>query len=75
MTAAERQVWPSVKHSIAQTHFRGRDLSGTWPLPNAHKLRVPALVIGGRGDNRSPLHRIEASVDKPGVRGATCACG
>ncbi|MGA4538699.1 alpha/beta hydrolase family protein [Uniformispora flossi] len=57
-------IWPSVKRSIAQTYFRGRDLSGTLPLPNADKLRVPALVIGGRDDIRSPLDHIEAFVDK-----------
>ncbi|NUS54298.1 MAG: hypothetical protein HOV66_05465 [Streptomycetaceae bacterium] len=53
-----------MKRSIAQTYFRGRDLSGTWPLSNAHKLQVPTLVIGGRDDIRSPLGHIEAFVDK-----------
>ncbi|NUP30888.1 MAG: prolyl oligopeptidase family serine peptidase [Streptomycetaceae bacterium] len=57
-------IWPSVKRSIAQTYFRGRGLSGTWPLSNAHKLQVPTLVIGGRDDIRSPLGHIEAFVDK-----------
>ncbi|GAA4973054.1 prolyl oligopeptidase family serine peptidase [Yinghuangia aomiensis] len=66
-------TWPSIRLGFNQTFLVGRDLSGEWPAPNAHKLMVPTLTTAATDDNRCPPGSIEEFVRNARAAGASIA--